>query len=187
MFIQLKKFGVLNGQRCKWRVRVIPCKTNIMLVHDIEFQFLYSTLGAISDLFTVPIVYYIVTGSHFPRYTSTYWNNQVQPYQDSDYQYRCYLNDGYNDSFFKNMNSHTPHMGVWITCFVAFLKNDSDVKSFLDLWYLQTLQFTTQDQIGFPYVVQKTRMIPHTLPNTEIYGDCPHDRTMFYIRHQHGC
>jgi len=128
-----------------------------------------------------------VIGSHFPRYTSTYWNSQVQPYQDIDYQYQCYLNDGYNDAFFKSMYSHTPHMGVWITCFVAFLKNDCDVKSFLDLWYLQTLQFTTQDQIGFPYVVQKTQMIPHTLPNNEIYGDCPHDRTMFYIRHQHGC
>ena len=122
----------------------------------------------------------------FYRYTSTYWNDQSQPYQDVDYQYKYYLEDGYNDSFFKNINSHTPHMGVWITCFVAFLNKDEDVKKFLDLWYLQTLKYTTQDQIGFPYVCQKTNMIPFTLPNSEISGDCPHTDTQFYIKHNHG-
>jgi hypothetical protein len=127
-----------------------------------------------------------VDASHFERYTSTYWNNQHQPYQDIDYQYKCYLDDDYNDLYFKYMNSHTPHFGVWITCFVAFLHKDDDVRKFLDLWYLQTLKYTTQDQIGFPYVCQKTDLIPFTLPNNEIYGDCPHSNTMFYIKHQHG-
>lgn len=28
------------------------------------------------------------------------------------------------------------HLGVWLTCFVAFLFKDKDVKNFLDLWYL---------------------------------------------------
>jgi hypothetical protein len=127
-----------------------------------------------------------VEASHFYRYTSTYWNNQHQPYQDIDYQYKCYLDDDYNDLYFKYMNSHTPHFGVWITCFVAFLHKNDDVRKFLDLWYLQTLKYTTQDQIGFPYVCQKTDLIPFTLPNNEIYGDCPHSNTMFYIKHQHG-
>lgn len=127
-----------------------------------------------------------VSASHFERYTSTYWRNQSQPYQDVDYQYKCYLDDGYSDSFFLNLNSHTPHMGVWITCFVAFLQKDNDVKKFLDLWYLQTLKYTTQDQIGFPYVCQKTNMIPFTLPNDEIQGNCPHVKTMFYVKHNHG-
>ena len=126
-----------------------------------------------------------VVESHFERYTSTYWNNQSQPYQDIDYQYKCYLDDGYTDLFFKNMKSHTPHMGVWITCFVAFLHKDTDVKNFLDLWYLQTLKYTTQDQIGFSYVCQKTKIIPFTLPNKQINGNCPHKRTQFYIKHQH--
>ena len=127
-----------------------------------------------------------VSASHFYRYTSTNWNGQDQPYQDIDYQYKCYLEDGYNDLYFKNINSHTPHMGVWITCFVAFLYKDEDVKQFLDLWYLQTLKHTTQDQIGFPYVCQKTNLIPFTLPNDEITGDHPHNNTMFYIKHDHG-
>jgi hypothetical protein len=121
------------------------------------------------------------------RYSSTNWNNQSQPYQDVYYQYQCYIEDGYNDdTFFKNMISHTPHMGVWVTCFVAFLNKDNDIKNFLDLWYLQTLKYTTQDQIGFPYVCQKTNIIPYTLPNNEIYGEQPHHNTMFYIKHYHG-
>lgn len=127
-----------------------------------------------------------VKASHFDRYTSKYWHNQHQPYQDIDYQYKCYLEDGYNDLYFKNIKSHTPHMGVWVTCFVAFLCKDQDVKNFLDLWYLQTLKYTTQDQIGFPYVCQKLNMIPLTLPNNEVHGQLPHKRTMFYIKHEHG-
>ena len=127
-----------------------------------------------------------VKASHFERYTSTYWNKQSQPYQDVDNQYKSYLDDGYNDLYFKNINSHTKHMGVWITCFIAFLHKDKEIKKFLDLWYLQTLKFTTQDQIGFSYVCQKTNIIPFTLPNKEIYGDSPHNSTMFYKKKAHG-
>lgn len=127
-----------------------------------------------------------VIASHFERYTSTYWYNQSQPYQDVDKQYLSYISEGYNDAFFKNMNSHTNHFGVWITCFVAFSMKDDDVNAFLDLWYLQTLKYTTQDQIGFPFVCQKTKLLPFTLPNTEITGNNPHSRTMFYIKHGHG-
>jgi len=127
-----------------------------------------------------------VKASNFCRYNTTYWNNQTQPLQDVNHQYKCYVNDGYTDAFFKNLNSHTPHMGVWITCFVAFLQKDPEVVNFLDLWYLQTLAHTTQDQIGFSYVCQKTGLIPFTLPNDEITGDCPHNNTMFYIKRDHG-
>lgn len=128
-----------------------------------------------------------VIASDFERYTSTCWNNQEQPYQDINYQYKCYIDEGYTDEYFKNMKSHTPHMGVWLTCFVAFLNYDDDIKKFLDLWYLQTLTYTTQDQISFPYVCQKTDLIPYTLPNSEISGDEPHKSTQFYIKHEHGC
>ncbi len=120
------------------------------------------------------------------RYTTTILNGQSQPYQDVEKQYAAYLEEGYNDEYFKNLNSHTKHMGVWITCFIAFLKNDDKVKEFLDLWYLQTLKYTTQDQVGFPYVCQKTHLVPFTLPNNEIFGDRPHEGTMFYIKHGHG-
>jgi hypothetical protein len=120
------------------------------------------------------------------RYCTTHWHGQNQPYQDVVKQYKCYQEDGYDESFFKNIGSHTPHMGVWITCFVAFLQKDSNVMNFLDMWYLQTLKYTTQDQVGFPYVCQKMNMIPFTLPNNEVHGNCPHSGTMFYVKHTHG-
>lgn len=120
------------------------------------------------------------------RYSSKGWNGQVQPFQDVTQQYKAYLDDGYTNDYFKQFESHTPHFGVWITCFVAFLQHDESVKKFLDLWYLQTLQYTTQDQIGFPYSCQKLNMLPFTLPNDEVSGDKPHIGTMFYHKHGHG-
>jgi len=127
-----------------------------------------------------------VYASHNIKYTSTFWNNQEQPYQDVDAQYNDYINDGYTDKYFEDINPERSNFGMWVTCFVAFLKNDESVRNFLDLWYLQTLKYTTQDQIGFPYFCQKTNLIPYTLPDNEVYGDFPHSSTMFYTKHEHG-
>ena len=127
-----------------------------------------------------------VNASHNSRYLSTSLNGQPQSYQDVDAQYKQYLADGYSELFFKKQKSHTPNFGVWITCFVAFNNKDPSVTKFLDMWYLQTLKYTTQDQIGFSYVAQKTRLLPYTLPNKEILGPAPHDKTQFYIKHSHG-
>jgi hypothetical protein len=126
-----------------------------------------------------------VEESNFERYTSTFWNGQKQPYQDVNKQYNDYIKDGYDELFFKNMKSHTPHYGVWITCFVAFNNKDKKVSDFLNMWYLQTLKYTTQDQVSFSYVCQKTKLIPYTLPNSTINGDNPHKSTQFYIKHAH--
>jgi hypothetical protein len=128
-----------------------------------------------------------VVASHFERYTSTHWNNQNQPYQDIDKQYTEYLKDGYDETYFKRIGHHSQHFGVWITCFIAFLQKDEAVKQFLDFWYLQTLKYTTQDQISFSYVCQKSKLLPFTLPNTSIgiVGN-PLNYTSFYIRHNHG-
>ena len=119
-------------------------------------------------------------------YNSTFWNNQSQPFQDVMKQYNTYINYGYSDKYFKNINSSNPNFGIWITCFVAFLLKDDNIKYFLDQWYLQTLQYTTQDQISFPFICQKLNMIPYTLPNEDILGDRPHSNTQFYIKHIHG-
>ena len=143
-------------------------------------------LTGLKSFYSYGILKKEVEASHIIRYTSTKWNNQEQPYQDVDKQYEFYVKEGYNDNYFKNLNSHTPHMGVWITCFVAFLQKDEEVQNFLKEWYIQTLKHTTQDQIGFSYVCQKTNLIPLTLPNKEISGDSPHVETQFYIRHKQG-
>ena len=54
------------------------------------------------------------------------------------------------------------------------------------MWYMQTLKYTTQDQISFPYVCQKMNIIPYTLPNDEIIGSRPDKKTQLYIKHTHG-
>lgn len=127
-----------------------------------------------------------VQASDFFRYTSTFWNNQPQPFQDVFKQYLDYIHDGYTNDFFKKIPRHTPHFGVWITCFVAFDNKDESVSNFLNKWFMETLTHTTQDQISFPYVCYKTNIIPMTLPNNEIHGNCPHENTMFYIKKPHG-
>ena len=127
-----------------------------------------------------------VDASNFSRYTSTYWHGQKQPYQDINKQYDEYIKDGYTDNFFKKINNIDKHFGVWVTCFVAFLQKDKIVNDFLKMWYLQILQYTTQDQISFPYVCYKQNLIPYTLPNQNIKGNFPHEKTDFYIKHSHG-
>lgn len=124
--------------------------------------------------------------AEFYRYNSTFWNGQSQPLQDVVLQYQTYLEDGYSESFFRDLIPENPCFGVWLTCFVAFLMTDTEVTKFLDLWYLQTLKYTTQDQVGFPYVCQKTNLIPYTLPNEEVRGEFPHKMTDLYIKHYHG-
>jgi hypothetical protein len=132
-----------------------------------------------------------VDASNFPRYTSTFWNNQSQPYQDVFNQYNEYMKDGFQEGIFRNHEKvvnpfNRENVGVWLTCFIAFLKTDPTVVDFLNLWYLQTLQYTTQDQIGFPYVCFKTGIVPYTFPDHRFHGTHPHDKTDMYIKYHHG-
>lgn len=109
-----------------------------------------------------------VDASHTERYTSTHWNGQDQPFQDVDSQYKHYINDGYRDD---EENSN-----VWITCLVAFDMNNPKTVNFLEFWYEQTLKFTTQDQISFPYCVQKMNMNVFTIE----------ENNTIFIKHSHG-
>lgn len=122
-----------------------------------------------------------VKHSHIFKYMSTNWNNQDQPYQDVDAQFASYVSEGYSDTFWKNIFPNQPNSGVWITCFVAFDMKNSQTVKLLDTWYLQTLKYTTQDQIGFPYALWKSNTIPYSLTSLE-----PHVKTDYYIKHNHG-
>lgn len=120
------------------------------------------------------------------RYSSTFWNHQAQPFQDVVSQYNTYIDDGFDNYYFKKLDPTKKNYGVWVTCFVAFLNKNEFITEFLNQWYLQTLQFTTQDQIGFPYICQKLRFAPYTLPDHQIQGDEPHIKTDFYSKMEHG-
>jgi hypothetical protein len=120
------------------------------------------------------------------RYSSTFWNNQEQPVQDVVRQYNAYIDEGFDNLYFIKKYPERKPFGVWITCFVAFLNKDEFVTRFLNNWYLQTLLFTTEDQIGFPFVCQKMDFAPYTLPDNEIQGLEPHIKTDFYSKYDHG-
>lgn len=113
--------------------------------------------------------------SLFDRYTSTLYFNQVQPVQNIMQQYHAYMNEGYNQQYFGEDGP-----SIWITCLVGFNMKHPKVRDFLESWYLQTLMYTTQDQIGFPYVCWKHEIKPHTLE-----GFSAHVQTFLYIKHHH--
>jgi hypothetical protein len=132
-----------------------------------------------------------VNASDWQRYTSTFYFNQAQPFQDVRGQYAHYLKEGFDESWIKKTTCDPrEHLGVWITCFIAWDMRKQETHDFLNLWWLHNLTYTTQDQISFPYVCWKQRVIPTTLPDrsidgTLIYGR-GHERTLFYIKHNHG-
>ena len=125
-----------------------------------------------------------VIASHFFRYTSTFWNGQAQPYQDIDKQYEAYIADGYDETFFKKLDPNRINSGVWVTCYIGFANKDKLVTKFLNMWYMQNLIFTTQDQVSFPYVSQKLEMLPHTLPEGNIKGRV--EINDLFIKRNHG-
>ena len=118
------------------------------------------------------------------RYSCTFWFGQPQPYQDIAKQYQCYLEDGYDDqTYWSNIDPLRPNFGVWCTLFIAFDNHHPLISKFLNLWYQQTLEHTTQDQVGFPYAAQKLNMIPYTLPDQTIRGD--YDYNSLFIKRLH--
>jgi len=127
---------------------------------------------------------------YLAKYMDRDYLGQKQPYQDVIAQYHTYLQDGYDEEFFLNYprvegRGRGDHFGVWITCFVAFNNGSQKVKEFLDKWYLQTLKYTTQDQVGFPKVVQDLNLVPYTLPDQRFGGNDPHISTDIFIKHEH--
>lgn len=132
-----------------------------------------------------------VKAANFYRYTSTNWNGQNQPYQDVNQQYSDYVENGFKEKWIRDYisnetGSQSHNVGVWITCFVAFDMRKKESHDFLNEWWLQNLKRTTNDQIGFPYVCWKLKIVPYTLPDFEIGGNNPHRRTDLYIKHRHG-
>jgi hypothetical protein len=110
--------------------------------------------------------------SNFDKYTSTSFFGYTQPYQDVLNQLHVYESLGFpihkKDS-------------VFCTCFIAFYvsQHKDDIYTFLDTWYTQTLRYTTQDQISFPYCLWKLQHKCHRW-----YGT-PHTRTHLFVKHHH--
>lgn len=136
------------------------------------------------------VLFHEAFSCYLGKYHDRKYMGQEQPYQDVIAQYHTYLQEGYDENYFINYprtegRGRGDHFGVWITCFVAFNNKSEQVNTFLDRWYLQTLKHTTQDQVGFPKVVQDLNLVPYTLPDQRFKGNNPHSMTDIFIKHDH--
>lgn len=117
-------------------------------------------------------------------YTTSYYKNRGETPQNFKKQYDDYINDGYDDKFWKRINDSN-HYGFWACGFIAFNMtintNSTDIIELLDLWYLHVLKYTNRDQISFPYVCWKLHVIPYTFPDTYMIGNAHFENT-FYRR-----
>jgi hypothetical protein len=134
-------------------------------------------------------------------------------FRDS-YWEKLFLNE--NRTVEDNNLFNRKQYGMWCTCFIAFnmrktvqpaltisrssellipLRNESNenststtlrIQPFLDEWFHQNRLYTTEDQISFPFVVQKLGVYPYSLPEERysIYGS--YDFNSLYVKLDHG-
>jgi hypothetical protein len=108
------------------------------------------------------------------RWTQTYMMKQNQPFQDVQRQYEFYLRNGYNEQYWSEEDlSYRKNscVGLWQCNVIAYRMTDPIIPRFLDWWYFEQLNQTTEDQISFPYVAQKLKLRPYTLPDNSYDPD----------------
>lgn len=110
----------------------------------------------------------------YKKYAETAWLGHSQPYQDVDAQFQAYRAMGYSDAHWHRVagrgNEDVSHSGVWMTCFVAFDFRSERTRQLLDLWYLQTLKYSTQDQVSFPFACWLLGVTPYTWFQETVLG-----------------
>ena len=89
--------------------------------------------------------------------------------------YNAYVAEGFTDHWYEELDDEQlkvyprygmakrPTTGLWITCFVAWDMRAKETPLLLDEWWLQNMRHTTEDQISFPYVLWKYKVLPTTL------------------------
>lgn len=108
------------------------------------------------------------------RYASpTYLGKEQKPQRIAE-QVRAYTREGFEQS--------PQH---WVTCFVAFNAKLPVYRALSMTWFSQTLTWSTQDQVSFPYACWKVGVTPYTFPDADV-GGLGHSKTDLYIKHAHG-
>lgn len=98
------------------------------------------------------------------RWKSTSLRGMKQPFQDVLGQANYYLSKGFSRDYFKNLGKGYGHYGLWNGGITGWNMSKPSAIPFLDLWFLQNLNFTTQDQISLPYVAWTMKEEPESLP-----------------------
>jgi len=125
-----------------------------------------------------------------PKYMSEFWEGQGQPIQNVTEQYENYTSSGFSERWWLTSDdvpfwaTGRPQYGVYVTCFIAWNAALQGTSEFLDMWWKENVQSTTQDQITFPYIAWKLSMYPFPLPMGNISGDA--DNNSLYEKLPHG-
>ena len=85
------------------------------------------------------------------RWKSTTLWGLPQPFQNVSRQVTDYFNSGFTDKYFGL---------IWLTGHFVMDMQHYQNKEFLDEWYLQTLNYTTQCQLSMPYAAWKLNYHP---------------------------
>lgn len=124
-----------------------------------------------------------------PRYTNSTYLGHEQPVQDIAAQYYDYVSQGFTLQYWNQVRKEMKiqdrkQYGLWCTCFVAWNMKRPEAKTFLDAWAMENRRHTTQDQVSFPFIVQKERIHPYSLPDDTIFGSF--DANSMFIKGYHG-
>lgn len=124
------------------------------------------------------------------KYMSEFWQGQKQPYQNVTEQYENYTHSGFSEKWWlarPDVPFWVPgrsEYGVYVTCFLGWNAALKQTSEFLDMWWQENVETTTQDQITFPYVAWKLSMYPFPLPQGNITGTA--DSNSLYEKLPHG-
>lgn len=121
----------------------------------------------------------------FRKYTSNKFAGHPQPVQPVMEQYQHYLAQGFKERWFDgNGDQHRRSYGMYVTCMVMFDLRQPVTQKFLDCWWEESVRWTTQDQVSFPYCAWKLGLHVHALPDAEISGDS--DKNPYFEKLKHG-
>lgn len=100
-----------------------------------------------------------------PRWSGTMLRGIKQPFQNLTRQVLHYKHLGFSRYFFRPFEQRGyGHYGLW-TCGISIWNMlHPTTRAFLDTWYLQNLNFTTQDQVSFPFTAWSHSVFPCSMP-----------------------
>lgn len=168
---------LINPETAHYLVRLVDAGRNF-----ITFEHFSSRRGSVAEE---------VASSRFTRYLAP--SEVYGPAQDVDGQYAGYLAEGFTEKWWLSEYDapmgikNRPEYGMWVTCFVAYDARSRGTTSFLNAWWAQIVQGSTQDQVSFPYVAWKQKAYPFSLPTNSsgvvISGTC--ERNSIYEKLDH--
>lgn len=112
------------------------------------------------------------------RWTSTELRGHDQPFQNVRGQHDFYVRQGYSQAYWGKEDLRYfagQCTGLWQTDIMAFRMTDPLTRPFLDAWYTELLNWSTQCQVSFSYVLQQFKIYPISSP-TKTYSHWSHFR-----------